>query len=164
MAFFGKLKFWKGEESLEPLKPLGGFEEAGFGKEPSAGFRREEGSGFGRDTSPDLGGTGRLEREDEFESRPIRGTPPEPLPQETDVSMYGQSYEKPPEPGELRHAPLAPMDRTYAPAGTPHVPKEIEIISAKIDAIKANVENINHRLESIERMMMTQQKNQRYQW
>jgi len=159
MAFTDKLKFWKKGDDLAPLEPPAGeFGEPDFGgldKPPSDPFEP------GRDSTPGLGGTG------ELESQPGLNKPPgTAMDKGHDVSMTGPSYEGPPESGDLKHAPLSPMEhRAPSPAAPAAAPsRDIEVMSAKIDAIKANVESINQRLESIERMLMTQEKTRKYQW
>ncbi|MCX6707799.1 MAG: hypothetical protein NT001_06735, partial [Candidatus Woesearchaeota archaeon] len=83
---------------------------------------------------------------------------------DTGISLMGPAYDRPPESGDLRHAPLAPMERPSSYGSSAAVSsRDIEMISAKLDAIKANVESINHRLESIERVVLTQER-KRVQW
>ncbi|MBD3313013.1 hypothetical protein GF345_01065 [Candidatus Woesearchaeota archaeon] len=162
MAFTDKLKFWKKDEPLEPIEPPGGFDSQGIENDPfgkSSGFGSEEPSGFGK--------------QDNTESKPWESRQPaqsdvsESPEKNQDISLKGPSYEKPPDSGDLRHAPLSPMEQRqpYQGSGGVQAPsRDIEILSAKVDAIKANVESINHRLESIERMLMTQEKKRNYQW
>src|SRR3989344_4747561 len=137
MAFMEKLKFWKREESFEPL----GSGEFSLGKEPSAAGRKDD-LGLGMDRTPGLGGTGSISSSSSYT---------DDSKSETGVSLMGPAYDRPPESGDLRHAPLAPMERpsSYG-SGAAVNTRDIEMISAKLDAIRANIENINHRLERSE--------------
>jgi hypothetical protein len=160
MSFMGKLKFWKSEDSFEPLKPFG-TEDFSMGKglsSPSLSGKEND-LGLGMDRSPGLAGTGNLSSMNRYGSEDNKV--------QNDVSLMGPAYDRPPESGDLRHAPLAPMERSdrssgYS-SGAAVNSRDIEMISAKLDAIRANMENINHRLESIERVVLTQER-KRVQW
>ncbi len=175
MAFLDKLKFWKSGD--EPLKPLGG-EGGGFGGETAgasqgAGGTGTDSAGGGGDSAPGLGGTGSLGEmpgAGSGEGQPQQSYPqqqpqnPAGAPADSDLSLRGPSYEKPPESGDLRHAPLSPAERQQPQQGSSgQVSHDAEVLSAKLDAIKANIESINHRLESIERVVMNQER-RRVQW
>ena len=177
-----------GEGSPESLGGAGDGTEGMGGPPESSQGPHDTGGGIGGDTTPGLGGTGDLggspsgmssegfSQPQQAQQQPQQGAqPPEGSgaygqrysaeQDDSGIAMRGPSYEKPPESGDLKHAPLSPEGRGQSgnEGAGGSGSRDAEIISAKLDAIKANIESINHRLESIERVVMNQER-KRVQW